>query len=454
MELTSYRNIWQISYPLILSGVAFTVISVTDMAFLGRVSEVALGAVGLGGIYYFVFMMAAIGIGIGGQIIMARFDGEKRPERIGPVFDHLLYIMVALALLLYLLYYVATPHLLRFVITSDAIYEHILRYLDIRVLGLIPAFLFLAYRSFLTGVSDTKAISYASGIMALSNVVFNYMLVFGNWGFPRMELEGAAVASVMSELLSLLIIIGCMLWTGKGRPYGCHAFPRPVKAITTSILDLGIPVMFQNVVAICSWLAFFTIIESMGERQLAISNVARSVYSVLMIPLIGISQAAQSLVSNLLGQGRPEQLWQLVWRLVKLSLGCSVVLLVINLIDPRLLLVIFTDDPLLVEGSIPVIYVLSVTILFFSVAMTLLSCVSGTGATKMALLIELTTLVFYLMFVLVTVKLWHWPLPMVWLAEFVYFFFIGLLSAIYLWSGRWKNIQVKPDVEPALADGN
>jgi putative MATE family efflux protein len=446
VEHTSYRNIWQISYPLILSGVAFTVINVTDMAFLGRVSEVALGAVGLGSIYYFVFMMAAIGIGIGGQIIMARFDGEKRPQRIGPVFDHLLYIMVALALLLYLLYYAVTPHVLRLVITSDAIYDHILRYLDIRVLGLIPAFLFLAYRSFLTGVSDTRAISYASGAMALSNVLFNYLLVFGNWGFPRLELEGAAYASVMSEVLSLFIIVGWMNWTGKGKAFGCHAFPRPSRPVIASILDLGIPVMFQNVVAICSWLAFFTIIESMGERQLAISNVARSVYSVLMIPLIGISQAAQSLVSNLLGQGRPDRLWQLISRLIKLSLGCSLVLLSINLIEPRLLLVIFTDDPMLVEGSIPVIHVLSVTILFFAVAMTLLSCVSGTGATKTALTIEVITLFFYLIFVWATVKLWHWPLPMVWLAEFVYFFFIGLLSALYLWSGRWRYLQVKPEV--------
>jgi MATE family multidrug resistance protein len=210
-----------------LSGLAMTVILVTDLAFVGRIGEVELGAVGLGGIYYFIFMMAAIGICIGAQIIMARFDGEGRPKLIGPVFDHLLYIMIALAALLWALYTAVTPTVLKYIITSDAIYENIIRYLDIRVLGLFPSFIFMAYRAFLTGISTTKAISYASAAMALANVLFNYLLVFGNWGFPRMELEGAAWASLFAEVLSLVIIVGWMAWTGKGKAYECLRFPRP-----------------------------------------------------------------------------------------------------------------------------------------------------------------------------------------------------------------------------------
>jgi len=445
VETTSYRHIWQVSYPLILSGIAFTIINVTDAAFLGRVSEVALGAVGLGGIYYLIFLMAAVGLGIGAQIIMARFDGEGRKDAIGPVFDHLLYLMLGMVLLLWGIHAMVTPVVLAHVITSDAIREGLLSYLDIRVLGFLPAFLFLGYRAFLTGVSDTRAISYASAAMAIANVLFNYLLVFGKWGFPRMELEGAALASVLAELLSLVFIIVWVKWRKMGQAFGCFRFPRPSKAVIASILDLGVPVMLQHVVALCSWLAFFTIIEGMGERQLAISNVARSVYSVLMIPLIGISQATQTLVSNLLGQKRPELLRLLITRILLLSLGCSVVVLSINLLAPTFLLNIFTDDPALVIGSIPVIYMLSFCILFFAVAMTMLASVSGTGATKTALMIEVTTLLFYFAFTWATVKLWHWPLYMVWSAELVYFISIGLLATLYLWSGRWKHVPVVPE---------
>ncbi len=438
----SYRNIWQVSYPLILSGVAFTIINVTDAAFLGRVSEVALGAVGLGGIYYLIFLMAAVGLGIGAQIIMARLDGEGNQDRIGPVFDHLLYIMLAMVGLLWALHALVTPIVLAQVITSDAIREGLILYLDVRVIGFLPSFLFLAYRSFLTGISDTKAISYASAMMALVNVLFNYLLVFGKWGFPRMELEGAAWASVLAELSSLIFIVIWVKWRKMGREFNCFRFPIPQKASITAILDLGIPVMLQHVVALCSWLMFFTVIEGMGERQLAISNVSRSVYSVLMIPLIGISQATQTLVSNLLGQGLHGELWMLIRRILILSLSCSIATLLINLIEPRFLLRIFTDDPGLVDGSVPVIHMLSVCILFFAVAMTLLASVSGTGATKTALIIEVTTLLFYFTFTWATVHLWQWPLYMVWSAEMVYFTSIGILAALYLWSGRWKKLVV------------
>ncbi len=442
MESISYRNIWQVSYPLILSGVAFTVINVTDAAFLGRVSDVALGAVGLGGIYYLIFLMAAVGLGIGAQIIMARLDGEGRQQDIGEVFDHLLYLMLAMVLLLWGIHALVTPTVLAHVITSDAIRQGLLDYLDIRVLGFLPAFLFLAYRAFLTGVSNTKAISYASVAMALANVLFNYLLVFGKWGFPRMELEGAALASVLAELLSLIFIMAWVKARELGLDYRCFRFPLPGRTVTLSILNMGLPVMLQHVVALCSWLAFFTLIEGMGERQLAISNVARSVYSVLMIPLIGISQATQTLVSNLLGQHRPELLRKLIVRIVLLSLGCSTAVLLINLLAPTLLLNIFTDDSGLVEGAIPVVYMLSLCILFFSVAMNLLASVSGTGATRMALLIEVTTLLFYFSFTWATVNLWHWPLYLVWSAEMVYFTSIGILATLYLWSGRWKNLPV------------
>ncbi|MCF8258600.1 MAG: MATE family efflux transporter [Flavobacteriales bacterium] len=438
----SYRNIWQVSYPLMLSGLAFTIINVTDAAFLGRVSEVALGAVGLGGIYYLIFLMAAVGLGIGAQIIMARLDGEGRKEAIGPVFDHLLYMMLAMAALLWGLHAVVTPTILTHVITSDAIREGLLSYLNVRVLGFLPAFLFLGYRAFLTGVSDTRAISYASAAMAGANVLLNYLLVFGKWGFPRMELEGAALASALSELIGLIFIVIWVKRKKMGEKFKCLRFPRPSSSTIASILDLGLPVMLQHVVALCSWLAFFTIIEGMGERPLAISNVSRSVYSVLMIPLIGISQATQTLVSNLLGQQRPDLLWLLVRRILTLSMACSMAVLLLNLIRPEFLLNIFTDDAELVQGSIPVIYMLSFCLLFFAFAMTLLAAVSGTGATKTALMIEVTTLLFYFAFTWATVNVWKWPLYMVWSAELVYFISIGLLATMYLWSGRWRRLVI------------
>lgn len=441
-ETISYRNIWRISYPLILGFVGVTIINVTDTAFLGRVSEVAIGASGLGGIYVLVMLMAAFGLGIGAQIIMARFHGEEKPERIGPVFDHLMYLLLAMASGLILFHFLFAEQILSRIIQSQAILESTLAYTNIRVVGLIPAAIVVGYRCFLTGISDTRAISYAAGIMAAFNLVFNYLFVFGNLGFPRMEIEGAGYASVLSESLSLIYLAVWVRRKRLGVQFNCFHFPKPKFVQIKSIMRIATPVIVQHVVSIASWLTFFLIIEGMGERELAISNVVRSGYSVLMIPLIGIGQATQTLVSKLIGQGGTFLVFKLIRRLLLVSVVSSIVLMLLNLINPRLLLSVFTNDQTIISDSIPVVYVISISIVLFAVAMILLSVVSGTGNTMMTLLIELSTLVIYLNFTYRMVHQWLQPLNMVWTSEIVYFSFMGLFSGLYLWSGKWKNAKV------------
>lgn len=441
-ETISYRNIWRISYPLILGFVAVTIINVTDTAFLGRVSEVAIGASGLGGIYVLIMLMAAFGLGIGAQIIMARYHGEEKPEKIGPVFDHALYLLLAMTAGMILFHFAAGEQILARLINSDAILQSTLVYTNIRVIGLIPAAIVVGYRCFLTGISDTRAISYAAGIMAAFNLAFNYLFVFGNLGFPRMEIAGAGYASVLSESLSLIYLI---FWVRKKRlgvQFNCFHFPKPNWIQIKTILRIATPVIVQSVVSIASWLTFFLIIEGMGERELAISNVVRSGYSVLMIPLIGIGQGTQTLVSKLIGQGGTHLVWVLIGRLLLVSVVSSIVLMLLNLINPSLLLSVFTNDTTLITDSIPVVHVISISIILFAVAMILLSVVSGTGNTLMTLLIEVSTLVIYLNFTYRMVHQWHQPLNMVWTSEIVYFTFMALFSGLYLWSGKWKNAKV------------
>lgn len=441
-ETISYRNIWNISYPLILGFLAVTVINVTDTAFLGRVSEIAIGAAGLGGIYVLIMLMASFGLGIGAQIIMARYHGEGKDEKIGLVMDHLLYLSLTMVGALILLHFVFAEKVLGAFIESETVLKSTLAYTDIRVVGQIPAAIVVAYRCFLTGISNTRVISYAAGIMAVLNLLLNYLFVFGNWGFPRMEIEGAAYASVLSETFSMVYLI---LWVrGKrlGVAFHCFHFPKPDWRQVKTIMRIATPVMIQHIISLGSWLTFFLIIEGMGERELAISNVVRSAYSVLMVPLIAIGQATQTLVSKLIGQGGTEIVHVLIKRLVSLTLASSVVMMLLNLIDPKLLLSVFTNESSLIQESIPVVYVISISILLFAVAMILLSVVSGTGNTQMTLLIEISTLVIYMTFTYRMVHVYHASLPMVWTSEIVYFICMGGFSALYLWSGKWKYRKV------------
>ncbi|MCB0754342.1 MAG: MATE family efflux transporter [Flavobacteriales bacterium] len=441
-ETISYRNIWRISYPLILSFLATSVINITDTAFMGRISDVALGATGLGGIYFLIFLMTSVGLGIGAQIIMARYHGEGNLPRIGRVFDHLLYLMVFLGFALIGLHFLIGPSILDLVIESDAILDACLEYMDIRSISFLPSFLAVGYRSFLTGVSRTRAISYSSGIMAVLNLIFNYAFVFGNFGCPRMEIEGAAWASVLSETFGLIYLMVWVRYKQLGLEFSAFQFKNPDFAVIRNMLKVGFPIMVQHVVALISWLTFFLMIEGMGERALAISNVVRGAYSILMVPLIGIAQATQTLVSSLIGQGGTELVPKLIKRLVIVCVGSSFVIMALNWIDPQLSLSIFTNDAVLVQESLSIIPIISISILIFALGVVLISVVSGTGNTRITLYIEAGTLVLYLSYLYVVVHGFHASLEMVWTSEFVYFTMISLFSWLYLRTGKWKGTKV------------
>ena len=93
----TYKEIWQISYPVILGSIAHSVNQLIDTAFLGHSSKTALEAITIGGIFYFVFVFIAGGLARGSQVIIARYSGENKTHKIGIAFDHLLLISIVLS---------------------------------------------------------------------------------------------------------------------------------------------------------------------------------------------------------------------------------------------------------------------------------------------------------------------------------------------------------------------
>src|SRR3990172_2644582 len=117
----SYKNIWKIAFPIIISGVAQNVVNVTDTMFLGRVSNVALGAGGNSGIFYFVLVITGMGFTTAAQIIIGRRNGEKNYSEIGKVFDHCIYMVIPLSFLLFFFIRYCSPYLLEAIIKSPDI---------------------------------------------------------------------------------------------------------------------------------------------------------------------------------------------------------------------------------------------------------------------------------------------------------------------------------------------
>ncbi len=435
----SYKKIWQVSHPIILSLLAQNIINVTDTAFLGRVGEVELGASAMAGLFYIAIFMLGFGFSTGTQIMISRRNGEKSYDKVGLIFDQSAYFFLALGFMLFLLIYFFGGPLLSLIVSSENIMAASETYLKIRVFGILFAFGNLAFRALLVGVTQTKALGYSAIVMAVSNVILDYIFIFGHFGFPAMGIGGAALASVFAELVSFIFFIIYSRLYINSKKYSLFNFPKiDLKAISQT-LEISVYVMAQYFISVATWFSFFAVIEHMGERPLAISNIIRSMYMVLVIPIMGLSTATNTLVSNAIGAGYGNDVLKIINKIVKVSLFSVLPIIAFMLAFPKFLVKIYTDSPELIAETIPSVYTISIAIAIFAVAFIVFSGVSGTANTKTALVIELITLVIYLSYVYWVVIIREWPVELAWTSEYVYMFFLSLFSYWYIVSGKWKN---------------
>jgi putative MATE family efflux protein len=435
----SYKDIWKISYPLIIGGMAQAVINVTDSAFLGRVSEVAMGASAISGLFFVTLLMLGFGFGVSAQIIIARLDGEGRHKEIGNITHHTLYFLIPLSLVLIAVCVFAGKLFLSYFVQSPEVLQACNEYLSVRSFGFFFVFILIAFRSFYSGIAETKIISYTTIVMAAANFILNYCLIFGNWGFPQMGIAGAALASTISEGLAAVYMVLYTIYNKKARNYNVLKLSKPDFNKFMEIFKLGSPIMIQMFASVTSWFIFFLIIEKMGERALAASNITRNVYMLLMVPMMGFGSATNTLVSNTIGQRKNYEVIPLIKRIINLSLFSSFILVLINAIFPYITINLFTNIPEVANQTVPLVYVISGSLLMFSVAYMLLSGVSGTGNTLVTLIIEIFTVLFYLIATYYLAVKWKMSLAVVWSVEYIYFALMGGLSFLYLKYGGWRK---------------
>ena len=438
----TYREIWLIAYPIIIGSVAQNLLNITDTAFLGRVSQVALGAGAIGGIFYLIAVMLAWGFGIGSQIIIARRNGERSFAEIGRTFQHGFYFQLPLALALFSLMQFFSSDILKHIIQSGAVYNLTQEYIKYRSYGIFFASVNMLFRGFYIGITRTKVITWTTILMALVNGVLDYGLIFGNLGLPEMGIGGAALASVIAESSATVFFIVYTLYKLDGRQYRLYRLARFDEALYKRIIRVAFPVMLQNFFSMVAWLAFFLFIEKLGERALAVSNIIRSFYVILMIPMWGFGSATNALVSNLIGQGRKEEVMSLVLKVVRLCALGVLFIVTLGAIFPGVALNIYTSDPELVSASLPALYVVNVAALFLAVGFVFFSAVSGTGKTHISFGIEFIVIIFYLISAYILADILRQEVYIVWMAEFFYAFLLGTMSYIYLKSGRWRSTKV------------
>lgn len=438
----SRKTIILVALPIILESLAQNILNITDTAFMGRIGEVNLGAAAIGSLYYFVFIMIAFGLGVGAQIIIARRYGEGNLKMIGRTLEQTQYLMLAFAMVVLLLTRTFLPQILNSIVESDAIREKAFEYLSIRLFGLIPAFLNASFRAFFVGIARTKVITYTTIVMTLVNVVLNYLLIFGMYGFPEMGIAGAALASVIAESSALFVFFFYARFQTITRDFRLFRFSGVQIHLMKRILRISSPLMLQYFVSMVCWFSFFLLIEKMGETELAVSNLIRSAYIFMCLPIWGFSAVTNTFVSQLIGKGKQDQVLGIIPKVLSIALPLTLFVAGLLALFARPALMVLTNDIALIEQALPVFYVILGAAPLLTIGIITFSALTGTGKTITGMFIEIAVLIIYVLFTWFVVRNLNWSLQAAWTVEYLYAVFLGVISYWYMRSGRWKKNDV------------
>lgn len=439
MEMYSNKQIWSVSYPIFLSLLAQNVINVTDTAFLGRVGEVELGAAAMGSLFYICVFTVAFGFSTGSQIIMARRNGEKRYRDVGPVMIQGTFFLLIMAFLLFGMSRLIAPGVMRFLVSSDKIFDATMIFLNWRIYGFFFAFANVMFRALYIGITRTKVLTINAVVMALVNVALAYSLIFGHFGFPAMGIKGAAIASVIAEASSVLFFIVYTYITVDFKKYGLNQFRSFDVTLLTRVLSISSFTMMQYFLSMATWFVFFVAVERIGQRELAVANIVRSIYVVMLIPVNALSTTTNTLVSNAIGAGGVNQVMHIMHKIARFSFVIVFSIVALVVFFHEFVLSIYTNESALISESAGSVYVISIAMLVASVSNVYFNGISGTGNTRSALMLETITLIFYTGYIFLVGMYLKAPVEICFGIEVLYYALLLTGSVIYLKKANWQS---------------
>ncbi len=438
---STYSEILRISLPVMVAGVAQTILGITDTAFLGRVGEIEMDASSIGGVFYFVMMMIGMALGIGSQIMIARKSGEKMENEIGGIFDQSLVLMILFSVIIFfMIEYLSSIFIGSFLKSKEVITQTNI-FLRYRAFGIFFVMIAVSFRSLYVGIAETRVITYSSFVMAIVNIILDYVLVFGHYGFPKMGVAGAALASSIAEVSGAVYYFIHSIFNKTIFKYHLFRFKEFSKTSIMKIVNLSAPIVMQYFFSMGGWFIFFLVIERLGEHPLAISTVIRNTLMIIMMPIWAFFTAANSMVSNEIGQGKSDEVLALIKKICILSVSTITIIILICLMMPEMILQISTSDVAIIRDSLPSFYIICGGCFMFSFSSILLSAVSGTGATRVTMIIEFINIVIYLAYLFVLREI-NPRIEVFWTGEIVYWFTMGVMSFFYLKSNRWKGVVI------------
>jgi MATE family multidrug resistance protein len=433
------RQILKIALPIAASILVPQINFITNNIFLGRLGEQPLAVAGITGVYYLIFAVVGQGLNNGLQALISRRAGQNRIHEIGNLFNQAIRITLFLSVFGILVTHFIAPIIFSYSLHNAADVQMAVQFLNIRIWGLPFLYIYQMRNALLVGTNNSRYLVAGTIAETITNIVFDYALIYGHFGLPEMGFNGAAVSSIIAEATGLFVIFAVMHKRGVGEQLQLFKKYQYNAANTKLILVQSLPIILQYVISVGAWEYFYILVEHHGERDLAISNTMRNIFGFFGCITWAFASTTNSMVSNIIGQGLHHRVTELIIKIMKLSVGFSIIIFILLNVAPDALLHVYGQDENFIMAAIPVVRVVTVAMLLMSVSTIWLNAVIGTGNTKINLFVEIFAIVFYSAYAYIILEKLSLSITIGWTAEWVYWLCILVPSFLYLQSGKWKH---------------
>lgn len=437
----SYKQILGIALPISASILVPQFNYITNNIFLSKLGPVEMGAAGITGVFYLLFGAIGFGLNNGIQALIARRAGENDPKAIGLLFAQGMRIAITIALIGILITYFVAPLIFEKVLIGSQNKKMVTDFLKIRIWGLPFLYLYQMRNALLVGTNQGKYLIIGTLAETITNIVLDYGLIFGKIGLPSLGFNGAAYASVIAEALGMIVVFSVIHFKGMSSRFKLNMNLGFNKEQTTLVLVQSTPLIFQYAISILSWEFFFILVERNAQHSsdLAISNIMRNIFGLFGVFTWAFGATSSTMVSNIIGQKRHEDVLKLIARLMSLSTGFALLVTLILNIFPVQILGIYGMDQEFVSRAVPVMRIVSSALVIMSFSVIWLNAVVGTGNSKVNLQIEFAAVCFYCIYNYMVFEVMKKPITWGWASEWIYWSIMFILAFFYLQYGKWRD---------------
>lgn len=499
-NITRSRKVLILAAPIIIAMFTQTAINVVDTIFVGKLDP-SFSIPGQSALGFSLPLLWAIGgflssIGIGTQAMVARRFGANQNLDAGIVISNSLIVAVLSSIIFTILGWIAVPYFFEFITKNESVTALGIPYARIRILGVTAMVGTASLKGFFDGIGKTRVHMYAAIVMNIFNIVLNYVFIFGFGSIEPYYVTGAAIASLISTYIGVLVMV---LWSLKGKYYKPHRYYRPKNInpkMMWEISKLSIPSGLATVFVMSGVLLFLKIIGLLDEMAIAdqlgqvalftehmpyltfqhsllslpteslngigfvhnqvhaISQSAPPIYTTaakLIIDLltigfvttIALGTATATLVSQSMGEGNLQAAEDYGWDSVKIGAVFFGSFGLLMILFPEFFLSALSNDQSVISAAIPGLQIMASLEIFIATSLILTQALFGAGATRFVMWTEL------ILHGLCLAPL-AWLLAIyfelgfngIWMSASVYILLLSGTMAWKFWSGTWKSIEV------------